>query len=381
MNKNVFHESFNYPGEKLLRWMSIKGEGTVNEFKQAVRTVAKEFNLEKIIDNDKYFSFNRIMNNFVNLLHIEINESYWNIAETSLNILPGVNNKGVITGSRNEFFLNKLINLSLENDDSFLVYLVENSQKAFLGKNYNYIEDQIKDREDFYSLFSPATILITPIDKKEDFKLLSAALGIHENEVSPVDYATFLPTLDEFIMLHESTPGSVPSIHRPEKFEKFILKTGYIEFSNEENFNQFQGQILEDNYLYRYPLHGYRYKYYIHKNGKNYFLSEEAIGFWKQASRLENRFCFYIDNETIGGILLIPKNLKLPKIYQKALSFCLGVSPKSLRPPRTDNYSNPFMDIYLNIPKEVARILIEDKLNCRLTIINKKNEIERHLGL
>ena len=26
MNRNVFHQSFNYPGEKLLRWMSIKGE-------------------------------------------------------------------------------------------------------------------------------------------------------------------------------------------------------------------------------------------------------------------------------------------------------------------------------------------------------------------
>lgn len=379
MIRNVFHQSFTYPGEKLLRWMSIKGEGSITEFNQAVKVVARDFNIDRVIDNDKYFSFDRILDNFVNLLHIEISESSWNIAETSLNILPGVNNKGIITGSRNEYFMNKLINLSLEKEDSFMVYLVENSQQSFLGTNIDYIESQIRGRDSVYSLFSPATILITPIDKKEDFTVIAETLEIHKNEVSPIDYAKFLPTLDEFISLHESSPGSVPSIHKPEKFEKFILQTGYIQFSDEENFNQLQGQILEDNFLYRYPLHGFKYKYYIHKNGENYFLSDSSIGFWKQVSRLENKFCFYVDNETIGGILLIPKGLKLPKIYQKALSFCLGVSPKSLKPPRSDHYTNPFMDIYLNIPNNLAKILIEDKLNCQLTNVSTKNEIERYL--
>ena len=99
----------------------------------------------------------------------------------------------------------------------------------------------------------------------------------------------------------------------------------------------------------------------------------------KQVSRLENKFCFYIDNETIGGILLIPKGLKLPKIYQKALSYCLGVSPKSLQPPRSDNYTNPFMDVYLNIPKNLVKILIEDKLNCQLTTVRSKNDIDEYL--
>lgn len=379
MIRNVFHQSFTYPGEKLLRWMSIKGEGSITEFNQAVKVVARDFNIDRVIDNDKYFSFDRILDNFVNLLHIEKSESSWNIAETSLNILPGVNNKGIITGSRNEYFMNKLINLSLEKEDSFMVYLVENSQQSFLGTNIDYIESQIRGRDSVYSLFSPATILITPIDKKEDFTVIAETLEIHKNEVSPIDYAKFLPTLDEFISLHESSPGSVPSIHKPEKFEKFILQTGYIQFSDEENFNQLQGQILEDNFLYRYPLHGFKYKYYIHKNGENYFLSDSSIGFWKQVSRLENKFCFYVDNETIGGILLIPKGLKLPKIYQKALSFCLGVSPKSLKPPRSDHYTNPFMDIYLNIPNNLAKILIEDKLNCQLTNVSTKNEIERYL--
>ena len=74
MNRNVFHQSFNYPGEKLLRWMSIKGEGSITEFKQAVKVVAREFNIERMIDNDKYFSFDRILDNFVNLLHIEKSE-------------------------------------------------------------------------------------------------------------------------------------------------------------------------------------------------------------------------------------------------------------------------------------------------------------------
>ena len=57
MNRNVFHQSFNYPGEKLFKVDEYKGEGSITEFKQVVKVVAREFNIERMIDNDKYFSF------------------------------------------------------------------------------------------------------------------------------------------------------------------------------------------------------------------------------------------------------------------------------------------------------------------------------------
>ena len=39
-----------HPGERLLRWMSIKGEGNISEFKSAVENISKELEIEKRID-------------------------------------------------------------------------------------------------------------------------------------------------------------------------------------------------------------------------------------------------------------------------------------------------------------------------------------------
>ena len=62
-----------------------------------------------------------------------------------------------------------------------MVYLVENSQKSFLGTNINYIESQIRGRDSIYSLFSPATILITPIDKKRFYVIADTLKFIKMN--------------------------------------------------------------------------------------------------------------------------------------------------------------------------------------------------------
>ena len=37
------------------------------------------------------------------------------------------------------------------------------------------------------------------------------------------------------------------------------------------------------------------------------------------------------------------------------------------------------MDVYLNIPKNLVKILIEDKLNCQLTTVRSKNDIDEYL--
>ena len=112
-----------HPGERLLRWMSIKGEGNISEFKSAVENISKELEIEKWID-EKYFSYERILDTYINLLHIEREKNKWNIAKSSLNILPGINNKAVLTGSRNEVLMTRLLQNSLEKDESYNIYLI-----------------------------------------------------------------------------------------------------------------------------------------------------------------------------------------------------------------------------------------------------------------
>ena len=112
-----------HPGERLLRWMSIKGEGSMSEFKSAVSHISSELQLENWIE-EQYFSYERILGIFINLLHIEREKNKWNIAKSSLNVLPGINNKAVLTGSRNEVLIESLLKNSLEKDESYNIYLI-----------------------------------------------------------------------------------------------------------------------------------------------------------------------------------------------------------------------------------------------------------------
>ena len=47
-----------------------KGEGSMSEFKSAVSHISSELQLENWIE-EQYFSYERILDIFINLLHIE----------------------------------------------------------------------------------------------------------------------------------------------------------------------------------------------------------------------------------------------------------------------------------------------------------------------
>lgn len=363
-----------HPGERLLRWMSIKGEGSMSEFKFAVSHISSELQLENWIE-EQYFSYERILDIFINLLHIERDKNKWNIAKASINVLPGINNKAVLTGSRNEVLIESLLKNSLEKDESYSIYLIENGLK----KEQEAKQIKIKNLSDFYGIFTPYTILLTDYDDIFDLQTLSLQLDIALNEISPIEYVKSLPTLDEYILMHDTAP--IAKYHVREKFTKFFNSTSFISYNREINFDVLDGNNKVENCLYRYEIHGSQHKYYIYKNEHNYFLTEESVGFWKQISRLKEKYCFFIEQESLSGVLVIPTTFKLPKIYLKALGFCLAVTPRTLKPARSDSKTNPKMDIFLNIPTNVATTLISEKLDCELTFVNDFSEIENYIEI
>jgi len=363
-----------HPGERLLRWMSIKGEGSMSEFKSAVSHISSELQLENWIE-EQYFSYERILDIFINLLHIEREKNKWNIAMSSLNVLPGINNKAVLTGSRNEVLIESLLKNSLEKDESYNIYLIESGSKKALESR----EIKVRSLSDFYGIFTPYTILLTDYDDISDLQTLSSQLDIALNEISPIEYVNSLPTLDEYILMHDTAP--IAKYHVREKFTKFFNSTSFISYNREINFDELDGNNKVENCLYRYEVHGSQHKYYIYKNEQNYFLTEESVGFWKQISRLKERYCFFIEQDSLSGVLVIPTTFKLPKIYLKALGFCLAVTPRTLKPARSDGKTNPKMDIFLNVPTKVATILISEKLDCELTFINDFSEIENYIEI
>ena len=81
-------------------------------------------------------------------------------------------------------------------------------------------EIKVRSLSDFYGIFTIHTILFTDYDDISDLQTLSSQLDIALNEISPIEYVNSLPTLDEYILMHE-LHQSLNIILEPQKFTKF----------------------------------------------------------------------------------------------------------------------------------------------------------------
>ena len=71
----------------------------------------------------------------------------------------------------------------------------------------------------------------------------------------------------------------------------------------------------------------------------------------------------------------------MPKLYHKALGFCIGTNPKTLyRPLKDRNKTLPKLDLYFNIPEDLVRVLFEEKLGMKIIFINELEELDEMLG-
>ena len=97
------------PGERLLRYMSNVGSGTISSLRDAIVYIAnseplKDLGLKEELEKNKKRFTDRVIENFSYLLHIEISsKNKWCIAKPSINILPGLQNRAIIVGSRNDY--------------------------------------------------------------------------------------------------------------------------------------------------------------------------------------------------------------------------------------------------------------------------------------
>jgi len=365
-----FSKLQNLPGERLLRWMSVKGVGSMSEFKQAVNFITNDLGISYKI-HDEYFDYEKILDNLTNLLHIEFKKNEWSVSKASLNVMPGVQNRAILTGSRNWYLFEKLIELT-QSDDTFTNYFIDSS--SLIDKTDGEFQEQLK-RNSLEKSFLPTSILFAEIDLVE-LESISHKLGIHLNSIYPIDYVESLPNIDEFI---QSFGESSISRHiMPERFTNFPspnLDTGFIDIN--QAFDSSTGRSSKEGYLYRFQNFGSKYSYYVNLDNKNYVINDEKIGLWKQISRLEKNYVFYAKDEFLSGTLIIPSVFKLPQIYLKTLGYCMAVPPRKWWPPSTLG-RNPKMNYFYNVPENVANTLIIKKLNCRLITVNNNNDIENY---
>ena len=82
-----------------------------------------------------------------------------------------------------------------------------------------------------------------------------------------------------------------------------------------------------------------------------------------------------------GFILAIPSFLKLPKLFHKALGFCLGTNPKTIYFSSEDTNSlSPKYDLYFNIPEDLISTLCDTKMNLKIKELENLSEIPKLIG-
>ena len=266
--------------------------------------------------------------------------------------------------------MSNLVKITSE-DDTFVNYFIDSSK--LLDKTGDEFKQQLR-RNSLETTFLPTTLLFAEYSDNE-LESISSDLGVHLNSVSPLDYVKALPSIDEYISKFGSS--NIPSFVTPERFEEFskINHEGFMSIN--DSFNASTGLTSEDGYLYRFDPGGFNYQYFVYLNNQNYFINNEKIGIWKQISRLEKEYIFFVKNDFLSGTLIVPSLFKFPQIYLKTLGFCLGVPPVQIWPQR-DVGKNPKMNYFLNIPEVVATTLIEEKLKCKLIFIEDNNQIQEY---
>lgn len=370
-------------GERLLRYMSLLGSGTVEKLELAILEIAKQYsnfdgkNLSEVIQNTST-SFGgirnltiRILENLTFLLHVEFNKNLnrWAICKPGISFLPGIRNRAIITGSRSKNLL-KIISELAASNESISVELIDNSTNL---KKIS--ENRLDILDTTYRFFSPMTIMIYDFDKIEDLFNLAINLDINPeniNELTTYDFVSHLPDINEIIL--NQSKDSIMFYDKPNKFSDFVF---YTNNSREQIvnpfFSQHLGQTFASNCLYK-NTHIYKTDYFIYTEREFYNVSRE-LGYWFELSKLDKSFVYY--NKTLQpcGTLIIPSFIKLPQLYNKVLSFSLGLNPINKKLKIDEHNTTPKLDFYFNIPEETVNTLFKEKLKVKVNYVESEEEV------
>jgi hypothetical protein len=218
--------------------------------------------------------------------------------------------------------------------------------------------------------------MIYDFDKIEDLYNLAKNLDINPeniNELTTYDFASHLPDINEIIL--NQSKESIMFYDKPNKFSDFVFKTNN---SREQIVDPFfsqhlLGQTFTSNCLYK-NTHIYKTDYFIYTEREFYNVSRE-LGYWFELSKLDKSFVYY--NKTLQpcGTLIIPSFIKLPQLYNKVLSFSLGLNPINKKLKIDEHNTTPKLDFYFNIPETTVNTLFNEKLKVKINYVESEDEV------
>jgi hypothetical protein len=288
------------PYELLLTWVSEKGEGSWQSFKQANDWL---FNKSAA---DTRMTASRSATKLSVLSHLEIDwvESKWVASPPVLTILPDSGGHALLTGGRTRELASMVESATSEDRTQDL-----------MGFRHNQ-----KDAPDAYFIAA---------DSAATVESLAQELGVHFDSSVAERLSMILPPIGSYLEIAKTAPA-------PSRFEaeRFKLKSG-------GEWSSVGGKVADG--LFRYDSWG-KFTYRFVAGGQHYDL-DLANGIYAELKRLNASVLSYRASET-NGTLIVAAGAPLPTLHARAATLCTGLAPTVVIPT--------FEREYRNVPPEVA---------------------------
>jgi hypothetical protein len=282
----------------LLEWMSERGSGTWQHFRDAHAWIGFQ------ADREPWETASFTARQMSALGHIEVDwgTSRWSAAPPVLTVLPSAGAHALLTGGRTRALCDRL-------------------------------REELDCREDVYGLpaieqtFSPSALLIASEDERAA-QGLAEDLGVDFSHSVSSQLVEALSPLDSYLGLVRSTPA--PSGYGVQAFDGAELTWVDVEDAFEPGL-----------YRYQAPA-GFSFRF-LNGDGQA-FAVDLAVGIYAELARSGERRRLKWFRNSLNGELEVPLRAPLPTLHARAATLCSGLSPQ--RRGRSL--------VYLNVPEGIA---------------------------
>jgi hypothetical protein len=287
----------------LLEWMSERGSGRWQHFREAHAWVAAE------ADREPWETASFTARQMSALGHIEIDwsASSWSAAPPVLTILPSAGAHALLTGGRTRQLSDRL-------------------------------EEELDRRVDVYGLppieqpFAPSALLIASDDERA-VQSLAHDLGVEFSHSVSAQLAKALPPLDSYLGLARSMPA-------PKGYGVQVLDTAELTWVDVED------DCEPGLYRYQAPV-GFSFR--LIDVEERTFAVDLSVGVYAELARSCEAGRLKWFRSSLNGELEAPLRAPLPTLHARAATLCSGLAPQ--RRGRSL--------VYLNVPEDVAQAIAQ----------------------
>jgi hypothetical protein len=282
--------------ELLLQWVSERGSGSWNDFREAFRWAEPDA---------RTGGAHSCMRALTTLAHVEIDwdSGAWAAAPAVVTLLPSAGGHGLLAGART-------------------------------GRLRALLEDGLDEVPHVFAFFreqeGAPDVCFIACDSEDDLSQLAIQLGIPFEHSVANRLASLLPSIDAMLAERGSTPG-VPDLG-VERFDVLADRWRPVERDIEPG-------------LYRYEHRGRELRW-IDEERRPYRV-DFALGAYCELRRLQKSDILHWMQAQVNGTLSVPLRAPLPVLHARAATMCSGVAPQR----------HAAVLRYENVPRRIAEAI------------------------